>query len=427
MSNRKTSVAVIAMLVCLLATSALALDTTLHGFLDIRGGVRTQSDPYEDDRSLSEARLQLDALTYFNWGEIQARGDFVYDDLDAMRDDVDLETGGGFFDLREFNASFTPVYWADLKVGRQILTWGTGDLLFINDLFPKDWNSFLLGRQTEYLKAPSDAVYASFFPSFGSLDVAYTPRFDADRYVDGSRVSYWNPVPPPGNLAGENAIIEADQRDEWFENGELSARFYRDYHGFETALYVYHGYWKSPQGFDLGTMNPYFPALNAYGASTKGLLGSGLFHLEMGYYDSRETDDANKIAPHDEVRFLMGYEREINQGLTASIQYYLERMLDYSEYFEASLNPATARDETRHVLTLRLSKMLMNQNLILGLFTFYSPSDQDGYFRPNATYKTSDNWALSAGGNVFVGTNEHTFFGQFKNNSNVNLSVRYSF
>ena len=37
----------------LLGTSASAIDTELHGFVDGRAGVRTQNDPYEDDRSLT--------------------------------------------------------------------------------------------------------------------------------------------------------------------------------------------------------------------------------------------------------------------------------------------------------------------------------------------------------------------------------------
>jgi len=50
----------------------------------------------------------------------------------------------------------------------------------------------------------------------------------------------------------------------------------------------------------------------------------------------------------------------------------------------------TARDEARHVLTLRLTQMLMNQNLMFSLFSFYSPSDNDAYFRPIITYKITD-------------------------------------
>ena len=34
----------------------------------------------------------------------------------------------------------------DLKIGQQVLTWGTGDYVFLNDLFPKDYQSFFSGR-----------------------------------------------------------------------------------------------------------------------------------------------------------------------------------------------------------------------------------------------------------------------------------------
>jgi hypothetical protein len=407
--------------------SSFALDTELHGFLDGRAGMRTQNDPYQDDRSLTEVRLQLDSLTYLDKATIQARVDFVYDELADDIEKIDLETGDGFIDLRELNILFTPIDIMDVKAGRQILTWGTGDLLFINDLFPKDWNSFLLGRDEEYLKAPSDAVYASFFPAIGSFDVVYTPRMDADRYVDGRRISYWNPASQ--SIAGQNAVVDADRADQCFKDKEIAVRFYRPLLSYEAALYVYHGFWKSPAGFDPGTGNAYFPDMNAYGASVQGTLGNALVNAEAGYYDSlEEHSGSDPFVPNSEVRFLTGYEREVAQNLTAGVQYYLEWMMNYEDYKSSLLTPKdTARDEFRHLLTLRLTKMLMNQNLVLGLFTFYSPSDNDAYFRPDITYKLSDNWMLIANGNIFIGKEDHTFFGQFENNSNVNLGMRYSF
>ena len=404
--------------------SSFALDTELHGFAEGRAGIRTQNDPYEADRSLTELRAQLDSKIYLERGEFSTRADFVYDDLAADRGKVDLETGDGFIDLREFNLLFTPVDWADVKAGRQILTWGTGDLLFINDLFPKDWNSFLLGRDEEYLKAPSDALFASFFPTIGTFDVAYMPRMDADRYIDGRRISYWNPMTQ--RLAGQNAVIDAQQRDEWFKDHEIAARFYRPLGSWEGALYAYHGFWKSPQGMNAG--GAYFPRLNTYGASLQGTVRSGLVKVETGYYDSREDrGGSNPMVPNSEARFLTGYEREVAENLTAGAQYYVEWMMDHDQYTATLPFPGTARDEFRHVLTLRLTQMLMNQNLILSLFTFYSPSDNDAYFRPVATYKINDHWKVTANGNIFVGEDNHTFFGQFRNNSNVNLGIRYSF
>lgn len=403
---------------------SFAADTEWHGFVDSRVGVRTQNDPHEDDRNLSEIRAQVDALTYFEQASLQIRADFLYDDLADEIEKVDLENGDGFMDLREFNLQFSPLDWADMKIGRQILTWGTGDLLFINDLFPKDWNSFLLGRDEEYLKAPSDAVYASFFPSFGNIDLVLTPRMDADRYIDGRRVSFWNPGLQ--RIAGQDAMTDADRRDDWGEDAEVAMRFYRNIKGYEAALYAYRGFWKSPQGFDPSTGNAYFPKLSEYGASVRGTFKGGIANLEAGYYDSREDrSGTDPNVPNSEVRFLTGYQREVARDLTASVQYYVEWMQDYDDYL-SGIPSGTARDEARHVVTLRLTKMLMNQNLILGLFTFYSPSDRDAYFRPNATYKLSDSWTVSASGNIFVGEDDHTFFGQFKDNSNVGLSVRYS-
>jgi hypothetical protein len=303
-----------------LIPTAYALDTELHGFAETRVGARTRNDPTQDQMSLAEARLQLDSLTYFEASELQIRADLLYDALADDLDDIDLDRGTGFIDIRELNYLFSPLDSADLKIGRQILTWGTGDLLFINDLFPKDWNSFLLGRDEEYLKAPSDAIYASWFPSIGSFDFVYTPKFDSDRYIDGTRLSYWSPVPPPGGITGQE--FTADKRDDWFKDHEISMRYYRPVLSWEGSLYLYNGFWKSPVGVDF-TSGPYFPRLNAYGASAKGSVGSALANVEIGYYDSTQESSGTKLIPKDEFRVLTGYVREVGKDLTAGVQFYL--------------------------------------------------------------------------------------------------------
>ena len=124
----------------------------LHGFLDARGGLRTQDDPYESKTAtLAETRLQLNLFKALDWAQFRIKSDFLYDGV----------AEGADVDLREANAFFTPFEFMDLKIGRQILTWGTGDYIFINDLFPKDYVSFFIGRDDEYAKAPSDALTES--------------------------------------------------------------------------------------------------------------------------------------------------------------------------------------------------------------------------------------------------------------------------
>jgi hypothetical protein len=314
----------------------------------------------------------------------------------------------------------------DLKVGRQILTWGTGDYIFINDLFPKDYNSFFIGRDDEYLKAPSDALKASLYAKIFNLDLVYTPRFNPDRFIDGKRLSYFNPQ--LGRLAGEDAVIHPRKRDEWFEDSEIALRLSRDVKSYGLALYGYNGFWKSPVGFDTQTGKATFPRLSVYGLSVRGKVLKGIGNIEMGYYDSRDDRSGkNPFVPNSQFRFLAGYEQELAKDFTMGVQYYLELVSDYGAYKRTLPPGSQAADEYRHVVTLRLTKLLMYQNFRLSLFTFYSPSDQDAYVRPSIHYKITDRWSADVGANIFIGEEDHTSFGQFKDNTNVYLGIRWSF
>lgn len=400
------------------------IEADLGGFLDLRGGLRVPEPVAERDVSLLEGRLQLEGEHTTESAALQLRVDLVGD---AVNSDaaLDLEAGKGILDLREANALFTPHELVDLKIGRQILTWGTGDLLFVNDLFPKDWQAFFIGRDVEYLKAPSDAVLLSFFPEWGTLDIAYTPSFDADRYISGERLSYYNPL--AGQVVGRDQQLAVAQPKRWFQDDELALRLSRNLAGVELAAYGYVGYWKSPAGFDSGSGRAIFPRLSVYGASARGILAEGVANLELAWYDSRDDSaGTDPLVPNSEQRLLLGYERELASELTGSVQYYLEHMLDYSAYQGSLPAGMPVKDENRQVLTLRLAKLLLNQTLTLSLFGYWSPSDQDTYLRPNLAYKVSDDWLVTAGANLFAGPRT-AFFGQFTDNSNLYCGVRYSF
>lgn len=405
--------------------STRLLPDSVNGFWETRAGVRLQDDPHQKDASIGETRLQL---RYDQSGDrlaLKLVTDFVYD---PVADDypVDLEEGFGWLDLRQANLLFSPASFVDLKLGRQINTWGTGDQLFINDLFPKDWNSFFIGRDDEYLKAPSDALKASFFSDLANLDIVYVPRFDADRAIDGRRISYWNPG--LGRMTGRDVPMVADVPDKWFEDDEWALRLFRNVGSYEMALYGYDGFWKSPGGSDPETGRAVYPRLQVLGASSRGPAAGGIFSAEIGWY--RSADDISGDNPYirnSEIRGLVGFEREIATDLTGGFQYYVEHMLDYDEY-TASLPPeASAADELRQVATVRLTKLMMNQNLKLSIFLFYSPTDDDAYLRPNANYKVDDYWTVEVGGNVFLGRRDDTFFGQFEDANNIYASVRYGF
>lgn len=387
----------------------------VHGFTEFRGGYRLQNDPYEKDMSVMETRFQLDLFTYNDWADFKYKGDFWWDQVIE-----DAEYG-----TREAWMFFRPTDWMDVKLGRQILTWGTGDLIFINDVFPKDWQSFFIGRDVEYLKAPSDAVKVSLFHDWANLDIVYTPQFDPDQYITGRYISYWNGN--RGRLAGRDAIIDVDEPDDWFHDDEIALRLYKNIDNYEYALYAYDGFWKSPGGQNI-FQEAVFPNLRVYGASVRGNVGKGIGNAEIGYYQSLDDEGGrDPLINNSEMRYLVGYTQEIARELTAGVQYYVEQLLEYDDYRGSLGAGQPARDEFRHVVTLRLTQLLMNQNLTLSFFGYYSPSDEDAYLRPNVNYRVTDHVTVESGLNIFFGDEPYTFFNQFQNNTNLYAAIRYSF
>lgn len=386
------------------------------GFIEARGGIRTKNDPYEKEYSLAEARLQLDLSKDYSWGVVKVKGEL-------LADGVENKVIG---DLRDLNLLFSPLDSMDMKIGRQVLTWGTGDLLFINDMFPKDWQSFFIGRDDEYLKAPSDAIKTSYFTNLANIDFVWTPIFDESNHISGERISYWNGV--LGRTAGRDYIFEVDNRNSLFDDSEFSLRLSRNIKSMEIALYAYSGFWKEPEGMTM-EQSPRlrYPRLSVYGASLRAPIYKGIGNIEVGYYDSRQDRDGNDpYTRNSEARLLTGYEQELAHDFTGGAQYYLEYMRDHNAY-KSSINNGTERDKFRHLFTIRLTKLLMNQNLILSLFTYFSPNDRDAYVRFKSQYKMDDHWLLEAGVNLFQGKHDHTFWGQFENNSNLYAAARWSF
>lgn len=400
----------------------------LSGFFETRMGIRTQSDKYEPSTSIFESRLQIEIEKNFTNYGFKLTSDFLYDNLQHSHK-IDLENGKGWIDLREANFTYTPFDFMDIKAGRQILTWGTGDMIFINDLFPKDWKSFFIGRDDEYLKAPSDAIKFSFFTAPVNVDIVYTPKFDSDRYIEGEKISYWNPL--TGSRAGKNNPIITDKPSGPFSDSEIAMRIYKNIQGYEIALYGYRGFWKSPNGINPFTGKFIFPELNAYGFSTRGQVFRGIGNFEFGYYDSKDdSDGTNPFVRNSELRFLVGYEKDLSQfvkDLTIGGQYYVEHMLDYSNYKRTLPAGSPAKDQDRQVITIRITKLLMNQNLTLSLFSYFSPSEVDAYLKPKVNYKVNDYWQVEIGGNIFLGKNSYTFFGQFEKNNNIYFAFRRSF
>ena len=382
----------------------------VHGFVETRAGIRSRRDEDESRASVEDARVQVDLFTFTDSLDFKFKTDVL---ADGISDKAGLEPREAWVFTRALGR-------ADLKAGRQVLTWGTGDLVFLNDLFPKDWQSFFIGRDAEYLKAPSDAIKLSLFSDLAGLDLVYTPVFDPDRYITGEYISHWDGT----RISGQSGICAASRPNQWFRDHELALRLHKSIESWELALYGYHGFWKTPSGSD-ASGTPVYPRLNVYGASIRGPVGSGIGNLEIAWYDSRQDRaGTDPLTDNSQLRYLAGYARDLGGDLTASLQYYMEQIMDYDGY-EAGLAGTQAKDEFRHVLTLQVTQLLLGQTLNLTLSGYICPSDGDAYIKPCGILRYTDRLTFEAGANLFLGEESHTFFGQFEDNTNVYAAVRY--
>ena len=385
------------------------------GFTEVGVGSRVESDPLiSQPGTLREVRIRTETEWQPGRYSLSLKVDGGYDDVENQ----------AFLDVRDLSVSFS-LAKLDIKAGRQVQTWGTGDLLFLNDLFPKDFQSFFSGREDEYLKAPADSVRVSFFSSSWNADVVWNPWFTSDRYLTGERFSFFSPS--VGGGIAPNPPLEAKEPPRTPGNGEIAARLFRTAQGREYAVYLSRGFFKQPSAVDATGQFTYSP-MTSVGASLRQSAGPGLLSLELSYYDSSDDrDESEPTIPHDQARVLIGFEWEARSNLTMGLQAYGEWTLDRSDLIEHSLAPRFETEELRALVTHRLTYRTRLGRSTLSLFTFYSPTDEDLYLRPSWTYRYDDRWSMVAGANLFEGRNLFTFFGQFERATNAYLRIRRNY
>ncbi len=405
---------------CLIAGVARA-EPELHGFVQGNYALRAvdRECPADFDCAVmrAEERLQLKLDLASSDGRVGAFGrvDFAYNTLRNL----------AAADVRELSTNVA-LGWFSARIGRQVITWGLGDLLFINDVFPKDWVAFLTGAPMEYLKLGSDALRVGLYPGGLNAELVVIPVFQPDHIPLGNPVFYFDSMPGITNRVIETPPVS-------YRNMQFAGRVYRSLGRYELALYASRGFYGMPAGAPNDPNAPTqlifsYPRLATYGASFQGPLFDGVLALEGGYYDSiDDRPGSNPAIENSQVRGLVGYQMQPWDDASVSAQYYAEVMMHHDAYLSTLPPGFPVRDRVRHTANLRIRQLLLHQTLQLGLFAMGSPSDKDVYVNPSVRYQVADELWAEIGGNVFWGKRSTTYFGQFEDDSHVYVTVRYGF
>jgi hypothetical protein len=401
----------------------------ISGFVEGAQALRIQhNSALDSSRSLSdreyprsEVRVQLQLSGGGDRDEYFVRVDFLSDQLSSEV---------GQLDLREAYLKLFPADWFDLKIGRQVATWGTGDLLFVNDLFAKDFVAFVTGLDIGYLKLPQDLLRMAFYLGKPTLEIAVSPYYTMDNVPAGKRLSVYNPA--TGELVNSEGTLPTETQPTDLGHGEIFARLYGMSGNVEWAFYGYRGFYPQPVGLKIVDSMPVLfpPRLSSGGASLRGPLAGFLVHAEGAlYYSEEDSDGTDPMLPNSTIRAIAGAERSLGNELTASAQWFGEYMLgfdDYRTHFDTTMLTPLQRALEQSV-TVRLTKFYKNQTLKFTLFSFWGITAEDVYVRAIADYNITDPVNLTFGINWLDGNHPYTLFGQLQNNSNVYGRIRYSF
>ncbi len=400
----------------LTSSVANAVDISLHGFLQGNYSLNTtSSNPDGGDLKWAEERVQLKLDVSSELFRVFSKTDFFYDHIDE-----DADT-----DFREAYIDHVSTYF-DIRAGRQIITWGLGDLIFINDVFPKDYEAFFSGRPLEYLKKGVDGIKIGVYPDFAFFEFVVIPFFEPNKFPSDRRFWMFDPFPTVTEREKEEPSTTLD-------NTEQALRIYRDIAGVDTSLYFYRGFFKQSSMMPDNPSTPskitlFFPELSVYGASFQRRAFGGVLSFETGYYDSRQDrDGTDPLIQNPSMRFFVGYQRQLWEDFTVGVQYFGDYMLDYTDYLANLPQGFPKKKELEDLFTVRLTQLLMHQTLKLSYFSFWSLSDGDYLINPEVKYSFTDNVWAAIGAIVFGGGENWNQFGQFDKNDNVYLQVRYEF
>jgi hypothetical protein len=398
----------ISVLACLLQTTALA---DLTGYAQVRQAQRTQSTAEcrgVDGCSTMVQQAEVELLYERRLSESFAtsvRLDLGYDA--AIEEDISM--------VREAFIDWSPSARWNLRLGRQVLTWGVSEFLYVNDIFPKNFDAFFAGANVDRIKEPIDGVRLA------------TQALGTDLEIVVSR-SRRDILPDTQRFAGLAMLREARQLDAGDDDIDAAVRTSRYVDGWDLAAHVASLRSREPRlFFSSDGLASEQPRITQVGLSATGNFAAGVLWLEGAVRDvARERDVIiDRYALGTSFKGIVGYSRQIASDAAATLQVQFEAPLDKSRYRDSLASGVRPVSTVLTTFYLRLERRWMNQTVRAGLQSFVS-NEGDTHVNPFVMWSPVDGWTIEGGANLLDGRSDSRF-GQIEGDSNVYLLGRYSF
>ncbi len=329
----------------------------------------------------------------------------------------------------------------DIRIGKQRIAWGTADKLnVVDNLNPDDFEDILdLGR-----KIPTTAVRVDYYPGDFTVTGVVVPVFTPARFPSSDwQPSASFPLPPElsvGALTDE--VLPPGNRPQ--DTASVGLRIRREVLGYDCSVSYVYGPddWPLPSAVNMtpaDTLGPVdipttleYPRQQVFGADIAGAIADVGVWAESAVYVPAEATYTTVTGPGEAsmhlalsddpyVKYVVGGDYTFRNGLYVNGQYlhgfFTDRGPDELEdYFLVALE----RDFRHGDLRARLA-------FAAEIADFGDVANRSAYFGgPEVTYYPTDGAEITAGALLLEGDSS-TQFGQFSDNDEVYVKVRYSF
>jgi hypothetical protein len=328
--------------------------------------------------------------------------------------------------LHEAYIEYNQESW-DVKIGKQIYSWGKADGFRITDILsPCDYSEFMT-RDFDEIRIPVESVKFHYIFEASDVDLVWIPSFQEPVMPQSGNPWYIN-------TSDTIAVGDPEKVDRNLRNSEWALRWSFQLKGMDVAFSTA-GLWDDDAAWHkAGTdadgrvvVSPQYHRLRFYGINCAKSVDEIVLRFESGFFQGKyfsAWESLTGVMEKDYFKSLIGVDWNPGNNWSVTGQVYHEYILDYDSQI--------GQKEHKYIINLNVGKKLLRETLKIDNTVYFDCANEAGWERFAVDYALTDSLHIAMGSDWFFADqskkiNVDNQFGRYDGMDFIWMKVKYSF